>query len=371
MMMNLNQPPQRSKKVKSEYDDDEFVGFDAAPPKKVEPPKDFISEKLAAVDTLPTQTNNYILEMVYLFGIAVYILNYWIGKRKNEAIAAAWAESVAKILMSNFAKVGTDSPKISVVKESQSLFKVTATGRINCAGLQATLELRKRHDLFSLLLEFFSKSEDLVIIDIAMNDDAMEPLVFAVVKRKEERRYKSIYKDVSQFAPAMPFAPLPPTFTVFSESEELLPAFLSKEVLSTLANYEAEFVKMHFTDVSPKTAKYKKILQFVFRIPNGDMSKLITLTKMALHFIDQVAATQLTKLARQKVDKIRAKATEAVMKETLTQRQELIQQKKIEKKQKELAEIDTLTPEEQRKREEKNHKKELKKKQAKFKVSFG
>jgi hypothetical protein len=44
---------------------------------------------------------------------------------------------------------------------------------------------------------------------------------------------------------------------------------------------------------------------------------------MALHFIDQVAATQLTKLARQKVDKVRAKATEAVMKETLTQRQEV------------------------------------------------
>ena len=39
----------------------------------------------------------------------------------------------------------------------------------------------------------------------------------------------------------------------------------------------------------------KKLLRFVFYLPPpGDMSRLLKLTEMALHFIDRVAATHLS-----------------------------------------------------------------------------
>jgi len=116
---------------------------------------------------------------------------------------------------------------------------------------------------------------------------------------------------------------------------------------------------MHFTDQEVLYTSYKKTLQFVFKLPGSDaeMEGIQTLTRMAFYFIDLVAKTSLSKFAKQKADKNRLKAVEEQLKETHTQRQEAAQQRKLDKLQKQKAEFESLTPDEQRRREEKQYKK--------------
>ncbi len=114
----------------------------------------------------------------------------------------------------------------------------------------------------------------------------------------------------------------------------------------------------------------KHSLQIEFKLPD-DAEKRQAVIKLACFLIDRVASVELSKPAKQIIEKHRAKVQEAVLKETIAQRQEAIQQKKIEKIQKEKEKVEKLSPEEQRRYEEKQAKKDAKKRQPKMKVLFG
>jgi hypothetical protein len=356
------------------YDEDEFVGFEQVRPKEVKKEPTTPASPLETEIPLPPPRTNYYLEIVYISFILVYIVNYWIGKRKNEQIATAWASAVSKAFKSNFSKVG-EGKNIGIVKESQNLYKLKATGRINCIGVQATLDLRKRHDLFSLIVELFYKNEDTVTLDILMNDDAMDSYVFAVVKKKDEKKFRKSVPDVPLFAPGSASAPpgFPSSFVVCSECEELTSDFLNSEAQVILTKYEGLFKRLHFSDQAVLSPSYKKTLQFVFRLPDkeSDMEGIHILTRMAFYYIDLVAKTTLSKQAKQKATNNRTKALAQASKQTHEQRQEAAQQRKLAKLQKEKAALEKLSPEEQRKAEEKIQKREMKKRMPKFKVSFG
>ena len=59
--------------------------------------------------------------------------------------------------------------------------------------------MHKRHDLLSGLYSIISRSQDEVVVDIPMNDDAMEPFVFALVPKNEKRQYQKDYSDLVRF----------------------------------------------------------------------------------------------------------------------------------------------------------------------------
>lgn len=360
--------------VTEDYNEEEFVGFENLKTQKATKQLEQLVKKSSTeantgLPPPPPPPSNYYLEMFYVTMLFIYGINYFVGKRKNEEITTAWAAAVGKILSNNFTKVG-EANRVSIIKESQYSFRLSATGRVHCVGMQATLELRKRHDLFSLLMELIWKNEDLLTIDVAMEEDSMDNFVFAVVKKKDDKKFKKQAKEIPLFTTATS-ADLP-GMIVYSEAEELVPSLLNHEVITTLKNYENYFVRMYFTDQTPPPSKYKKTLQFVFRLPSpSNMQQIQTLTKMVMHFIDEMSTISLSKQARQKSEKNRAKAAEAILKQTHAERQEAAQQRKLDKKQKELQQLEQLSPEEREKREERQHKKDLKKKQPKFKVMLG
>jgi len=355
------------------YDEEEFVGFEK--PVKKEVKNEIVQESsLEQEPKLPPPQTTYYIEILYISFIVAYIINYFVGKRKNEQIATSWASTVSKAFQSNFSKVG-EGKNIGIVKESQNIYKLKATGRINCVGVQATLQLRKRHDLFSLIVEIFSPAEDVVTVDILMNEDAMETFVFALVRRKEEKKFRKSSTDLVLFAPGTvsSLPGVPSSFVVCSECEELISDFINPEVQATLTKYENLFKRMHFSDQGLVSSTNKKNLQFVFKLPENDtdMEGIQILTRMAFYYIDLVARTNLGKTAKQKTTQNRNKALEKASKEAHEQRQEAAQQRKIQKLQKEKAALENLSPEAQRKAEEKLQKREMKKRVPKFKVSYG
>jgi len=354
------------------YDEEEFVGYEK--PKK-EVKKETISEVSSEEELkLPPPQTSYYVEILYITAIVAYIINYFIGKRKNEQIATSWASTVSKAFQSNFSKVG-EGKNIGIVKESQHIYKLKATGRVNCVGVQATLQLRKRHDLFSLIIEIFSSEEDIVTVDILMNEDAMETFVFALIRKKEEKKLRKSVTDLGLFAPGTvnSLPGVPSSFVACSECEELISDFINPEVQATLTKYENLFKRMHFSDQGLVSSTNKRNLQFIFKLPenDADMEGIQILTRMAFYYIDLVAKTTLSKTAKQKTINNRGKALEKASKEAHEQRQEAAQQRKLQKLQKEKAALEGLSPEAQRKAEEKIQKREMKKRNPKFKVSYG
>eukprot|EP01114_Cavostelium_apophysatum_P020879 TRINITY_DN7125_c0_g1_i1.p1 TRINITY_DN7125_c0_g1~~TRINITY_DN7125_c0_g1_i1.p1 ORF type:complete len:387 (+),score=99.99 TRINITY_DN7125_c0_g1_i1:86-1246(+) len=344
-----------------ELDEEEFVGFDA--PKiesqKVEQPIEKDPEPVPTQAVPPPATvGDYWIEAFYVFLIVAYGLNYWFGKKQNDRIASTWVESVAPIFGSNFTKYGDGT----IIKESNHIFKVYAQGRINCEGLQATLELKKRQDLFSKVTELLWKAEDLLRIDVAMEEGKMDNFMFAVVRKKEEKRFKKA-NEVNYLGNYSSVVPeLKGSLAPLSESEEIVEALLQPEVVAVLNAHEADLVSIHFTDQDTLNTKYKKVLHFTYRISPENSTKLNTLMKMSIYMIDLVAKLNLSKQAKIKTEKNRTKLTEQKAKEAHQQRQEAAQQRKIEKRQKLL---EKMTDTEKDKYHEKEQAKNFRKKSAK------
>lgn len=70
------------------------------------------------------------------------------------------------------------------MRDSASSFKMYATGRRFCKSFTAHLDLRKRQDLLSYIVNLFSPSDDELKIEVEMNEASMPPLVLAVAPPK-------------------------------------------------------------------------------------------------------------------------------------------------------------------------------------------
>lgn len=67
-----------------------------------------------------------------------------------------------------------------LMKETSSNFKFYASGRRYCWGFLATLDLRRRQDLFSLALHLVHPHDDTIDIEVYMNEGSLPPMVLAI-----------------------------------------------------------------------------------------------------------------------------------------------------------------------------------------------
>jgi len=367
-----------------DFDEDEFVGGDHGSNKASPPPKDKISFG-------PVDKQNYYPEICALIFIGLYVINFFIGKRSDERLAQAWLQAYRGLFELQFAAVGlyenqTEGATKTVtgqgvgsglLKESQSCFKFYASGRRHCHCLLATLELRKRHDLFSLLLAAvdLSTSVDTVTIEIPMNDTDMEPFVFAIVRRKQERKLRKSTKDLENYCGVVKSTRLPSSLCILTDCPELEREFLDDPVVSVLKDKEDLFVSLHFTDQNASPPFYaggsgnKKMLKFKFNIPSQqNMDDLKPLMKMAIHFIDRVASKRLSAQARTRALQKRKIVADNLFRASHAQRQEALTKRKEELRKKEEENAVELSPEAQKRKEARDYKAALKKKQPRVKI---
>lgn len=68
--------------------------------------------------------------------------------------------------------------------------------------MEMKIQLKKRQDLFSLLLDFITPVEDIMVVvsimiqprtvDIPLNPESMQPFVFALCRKRD---YKSVHSE--------------------------------------------------------------------------------------------------------------------------------------------------------------------------------
>jgi len=237
-----------------------------------------------------------------------------------------------ELFKKEFGQVGYEG--MMLIKETNSKFALVATGRANCIGLQATLDLKKRHDLTQVLWNIFRSSKDVLNIEIAL--DSIDPFVFALVPSTEEKRYKKEVEDIKLYAlPSPKLAEeynIPERFSVLTDCKQVVPIIFTTDVVKTLHECEHLIELIHFTDQCTNP-KYKHMLKFQFLIPK-DKKELKTLLQMALYFIDAISEINLPPQAIKIQRELRYKAVIVKSRETKEEREEAKERKLEEKRKK-------------------------------------
>lgn len=318
--------------------------------------------------------------------LIMFVINYFTGKRENENLALSWASKFAtkdSIFEKNFSLLGVgegdDSPLL--LKEGQNVFKFYASGRRYCQGLLATMELKSRHDLLSRIYNMVVPCKDEISIEVYMNDDAMDHVVFALARKKMAKAMQKELRDLQRFAGSVVQPPngrkwVAEELAVVSESKEVAGDLITEAVLEqvfgekSFEKHGKGFISMHVSDQLPGTQK--KMLLFKFALPDAkNMADMTRLVALVPYYIDLVGRYKLSSQARSKTEAARAKAAQEAYKELQGARQEALQKKKAERK-KMLEEAEAkLGAEAIRKKEEKERARQMKKAMPKVKMTRG
>ncbi|KAJ8245913.1 hypothetical protein GJAV_G00261640 [Gymnothorax javanicus] len=378
----------------NKYDAEEFEGFEKSSP----PFKDPINI-LTVPPHLQNSWESYYMEILMVTGLLAYIMNYIIGKNKNNRLAQAWFNSHRELLESNFALVGDDGTSKDAVstgklnQENEHIYNLWCSGRVCCEGMLIQLKFLKRQDLLNVLARMMRPICDQVQIKVTLNDEDMDTFVFAVGTKKAMARMQKEMQDLSEFCSDKPKSGskygLPEYLAILSEMGEVTDGVMDSKMVHYLTNHADKIESIHFSDQFSgpklmqeegqplKLPETKKTLFFTFNVPGmgntspKDMDTLLPLMNMVIYSIDKVKKFRLNREGKQKADKNRARVEENFLKLTHAQRQEAAQTRREEKKRAEKERImNEEDPERQRRLEEaaqRREQKKMEKKQMKMK----
>ncbi|XP_014677021.1 PREDICTED: coiled-coil domain-containing protein 47-like [Priapulus caudatus] len=377
-------------------DEEEFEGFDKdvkSSPGRAKS-QDTPDLKITNIPLhLRTNWDSFYVEILMLVGLAVYFLNFLAGKSKNQRLANAWFTAHRELLEANFKLVGDDGVATEPVqgemlKESENTYMLWCSGRTCCEGMLVELKFLKRQDLISVISRLLRPVCDQIMVKVTMDADNMDTFVFAVAQKRTATRIHKDQADLSQFCTEKKAGEklgLPSQFVLLSEIGEATTAMLDGKMMAILRNFTEMVDYIHFSDqyTGPKLQdeqqqselpKRTKMLLFVFNVPgqgNATVDTMMTmkpLLQLVFHCMEKVKRFKLSKEAKTKAERNRQKMEEQYLKQLHSQRQEQAQQRREDKrraeKEKILAEDD---PDKQRKMEERDHRRDVKKRQPKVK----
>ncbi|KAB7506445.1 Coiled-coil domain-containing protein 47 [Armadillidium nasatum] len=376
-------------------DEEEFIGYDSEKvqggsktPRSQEEPKITIAKVPLH---LRSNWDSFYLEMLMAAGLVVYFLNFVFGKGKNQKLATAWFEKHRALLESNFALVGDDGkPEIEnpgLRKESENVYILWCSGRTLMEGMLIELRLLKRQDLVAVIGQILRPSTDQLIIKV--NLDEMDNFVFACGTKKAAGKLAKEMTDITTYCPEKKSGDkfgLGAQFVVHSELSEVAAAILRDHKVMAVINKNPElFEFFHFSDqysgpkqqeeAQPtKLPQVKSTLVFGYNFPkdslvSDSLESMKPLMQLTLYLIDKLSHLRLSKDAKSKAEKNRSKVEEAFLKATHAARAEMAQSLREEKKRKERERIMSLDdPEKQRKWEEKEQKRQMKRRAPKMKT---
>uniref|UniRef100_A0A914R7Q2 PAT complex subunit CCDC47 n=1 Tax=Parascaris equorum TaxID=6256 RepID=A0A914R7Q2_PAREQ len=305
------------------------------------------------------------------------MINYVLGRSRNQAIAYSWFNDVANLLQQQFTLVGDDGTSEEpteghLVKETDANYSIWCSGRAGCQGMLIQLKLQKRQDLISVVMGLVRARQDKAVIRIDVDPNEMDSFVLAFGKRKsftkavkEMTDLANLFLDIflymqSKFTverKGVERFGLPSSMAVFAEISEAATAIIDPAVQAVVRRYESAIDYFHFSDQysGPKP-------------PDNDAAETDALMRTVFYCLEKIRRYRLSREGKLKADKKRQSEQEAFLKTTHQARQEAAQARREEKtrkrKQRLLEEED---PEKQRRLEKLEMKRDSKMRQPKMK----
>ncbi|CAB0010768.1 unnamed protein product [Nesidiocoris tenuis] len=336
--------------------------------------------------------DSFYLEMLMIAGLVVYFINFFSGKSKNSKMANMWFSTHRSMLEDNFSLVGDDGKmeieNRGLMKESEHMYTLWCSGRTCCEGMLVELKFLKRQDLVAVIAQMMKPSLDQIHIKVDMGKDDMDTFVFCVATKKTALRLSKDLTDLSLFCGERKSGEklgLPANFNVLSEIGEVASAMLDTKMTALINRYPDLIDYIHFSDqysgpknqedTSPtKLPTTKKVLMFGFNIQlkGRSLQEAIEqhkpLLSLVFHCMERVRRFRLGKEGKNKADKNRLRVEEAFLKTTHAARAEAAAARREEKRRQEKERIlQEDDPDKQRKWEEKEMKRQMKKKNPKMK----
>ncbi|XP_055713303.1 PAT complex subunit CCDC47 [Phlebotomus papatasi] len=335
-----------------------------------------------------THWDSYWMEMIMIAGLFAYFANFFMGKSKNTKLANLWLSTHRSLLEENFVLVGDDgkleNESHGLVKESESTFTLWCSGRTCCEGMLVELKMIKRQDLVAIIAGLIRPSLDQVHMKIEMSRDVMDTFVFCVGTKKTVTKMFKEQSDLSKFCTLVNKSEekykVPMGFSVLSEIPEASQGVLDSRMVAALNKYAPLIEYIHISDQfcgivqqedpnNLKQPEVKRMLMAGFNLPqNIDMETTKPLLILIFYLMERLKRFRLSKEAKSKADKNRARVEEQFLKNTHAARAEAAAQRREEKRKQEkervMAEDD---PEKQRRWEKKEQKRQAKKKAPKMK----
>jgi len=282
-------------------------------------------------------------------------------------------------LKRNFALVGdnSDLPEKVLVKDSQSHFLMHARGRRHCQGLYATLDLTKRHDLFSVIYnQLFvkpSKSADVLQIEIPLNE--MGKFCWAIYSKAHKEVFADC-TDITRYTEVSATKKLPKELQLRTDCDEITPEMLRGEGTTKAIEKFKDFIRIiHVSDRCQADPRNPAMLRFEFQLPN--LSKETTkndpkdgrvlaeeMMQLAIHLVDVTAKScdwlakhsQVTiKVEQRRVERYKSKSRHVAQMEEAAKRKDAKAAAEKEK-------LENMGDAERRKYEEKKYRQDMKKK---------
>ena len=132
------------------------------------------------------------------------MLNYLIGKQRNQSVANKWFAENIDTLSEQFALVGDDgvseNPGKVIVKETDCSFLIWSSGRVGVQSMTSQLKLIKRQDVAGLVYNYIQPKLDKVIHKVEMDKGEMDSVVIAFGNKKSvAKAFKELADLVSSF----------------------------------------------------------------------------------------------------------------------------------------------------------------------------
>lgn len=163
-----------------------------------------------------------------------------------------------------------------LTRDSCKTFLYYATGSRRCSSVLVTIDLVGRHDLFMLAWNLFSPAADRVTVEVAFADDDIEPVVFAVARKRDVKKLMQEVPHLQDYAGVTRAPSLPPSLGLvcLTESSVLLDPLLPPAATKVLSETHDLLELMHVTDqndqpILGRVDTPRKALRFSFRLPVG------------------------------------------------------------------------------------------------------
>ncbi|XP_063889049.1 PAT complex subunit CCDC47-like isoform X2 [Scylla paramamosain] len=376
------------------HDEEEFIGFDSERPQGARMPKTQEEPKITIANVplhLRSNWDSFYLEMLMIAGLVVYFINFIVGKSKNQKLANAWFTSHKNLLEQNFALVGDDGKQVpesgGLQKESENVYTLWCSGRTNMEGMLVELKFIKRQDMIGVVSQLIRPSSDQLLVKVHL--DEMDSFVFALATKKTAARLSKEMTDISTFCPEKKSADkfgFGSQYVLMNELGEVASTVLGDPKVTAVLNKFSGMVDfLHFSDqysgpkqpedTQPtKLPEVRRALVFGFNFPGrGNPSleaieSMRPLLQLVFHVTDKLRRFKLSKEGKAKAEKNRSRVEEAFLKATHAARAEMAQAKREERKRMErekMLEIDD--PDKQRKWEEREQRRQMKRRAPKMK----
>jgi len=339
---------------------------------------------------------SYYIEIIFVLGTLLYLVNFFVGSAKNLKFAQSWYEQSRELLKQQFVLVGgaptfNDPPgaqkkddemdgylaslkkQRGLIKVSESLFTIWNSGRVGMEGLLIEISLLKRQDLFSMGLNLIRASKDNLTLRFALGQESYENFVFCIAHRTHVSRLFRDMVDINTFCPKRKqmsqYDQDIGRLVVMSELSDVSSFILDQSTINFLKKYERKINYIHITDhfstdrseelsAMQKLANPKRIATFSFTFP-GNAEERTEYILFSLALLDRLRRFKLARDSKQKSEKNRQKITDYLQKAAFNLRQEAAQAKKEELRRLEKERIyNEDDPEKQRRWEKKEAKRE-------------